>query len=103
LSKAHWAKKNNFMKNHRHLIHRDDVDQINEFLSQRAANDAGSSVGLSFIAFFLIAGAIGLGVFTKFGPAHPKLVFGMLILGGLLAFLSGKVSSTHFNDPTNLR
>lgn len=84
----------------KHLIHRDDLDQINEYLSQRAAADVGRTVGFSIIGYVIVALGIVYGVFVK--DPNPKIVAGILGIGALISFL-GKVSNIHLNDPSDFR
>lgn len=86
------------MSHHKHLIHREDLDKINEHLSQRAASDAGRAVGLGFLGYGIIVVTILLGVFTNLLP--PKFILGGLLFGAALTWLS-RNSSVHLNNPTD--
>lgn len=84
---------------HRHLIHRDQLDQINEHLSQRAAGDAGRAVGLGFLGFIFVIAGMGWGLLTK--DPSPKVVFGLMVFGVAIMWL-GRNGNVHLNNPTDL-
>lgn len=86
------------MSNHKHLIHREDLDKINEHLSQRAASDAGRAVGLGFLGYGLVAGTILIGSLTNLLP--PKFIVGGLLIGVILVWL-GRNGNVHLNNPTD--
>lgn len=84
---------------HRHLIHRDQLDQINEHLSQRAAGDAARSVGLGFLGIVIILAGMAFGLIAQ--DPSPKVVFGLMIGGAVIMWL-GRNGNIHLNNPNNL-
>jgi hypothetical protein len=84
---------------HRHLIHREDLDKINEHLSQRAAGDAARSVGLGFLGVMLVLAGMGYGLVIT--DPNPKVVFSLMVFGVAIMWL-GRNGNVHLNNPTDL-
>ncbi len=82
----------------RNLLNRDDLDQINEHLSNRAVRDAENSIALNVFGLITLFGGGGISMYLDWGYG----MIGSVVLA-FIFFTISKATSRHQNDPHNLK
>jgi len=78
------------------LIDRDQLDKINEHLSNRAANDAASSAVSGCLGYAIIAGSVAIGAVWGDVIGYKPIAIGLCV-GVVITW----IRPIHRNDPTN--